>query len=91
MKKLYEKAIKLWGGKVQLGMLQEECGELISAINRFERGREDSFINLAEEFADVEIVMGQIKHLLFSKTEGKKIYIKEKRRKIKRFRIRLFK
>jgi NTP pyrophosphatase (non-canonical NTP hydrolase) len=46
-------------------MLQEECGELIRAISRYWRRKENSFLELAEEIADVEIMIGQIKQALF--------------------------
>ena len=89
MKDLYVKALKLWGDGPQLGMLQEECGELIAAVNRFERQRNDSLRGLAEELADVEIVLGQVKHMIFSRGDCRKLYMREKRQKVKRFRDKL--
>lgn len=45
-------AVVVWGGRNQLEILQEECGEVITALARFKRGRisEDE---VAEEIADV--------------------------------------
>ena len=40
----------------------EECSELIQAITHKHRGRKH---NLAEEIADVEIMLEQLKFLLF--------------------------
>ena len=51
-----------YGLEHQLGLLQEECGELIQAISKFRRyGDKDPLI---EELADVEVVIAQIKYLL---------------------------
>lgn len=52
-------AIHKWGAEQQWRMVQEECGELIAAINRQARGREGSLIQLVEEIANVIIVIGQ--------------------------------
>lgn len=51
-----------YGLEHQLGLLQEECGELIQAISKYRRhGDKDPMI---EELADVEVVIAQIKFLL---------------------------
>lgn len=49
-------ALAAWGSTAQLRMVQEECGELIAEINRFERGRA-SIDALCEEAADVLITL----------------------------------
>ena len=36
---LYKKALKTWGEEAQVNMLDEEVGELITAVARFKRGR----------------------------------------------------
>lgn len=51
-------AIKVFGEKAQEEMAIEECAELIQAINHKHRGREH---NIAEEIADVEIMLEQLK------------------------------
>ena len=51
-----------YGLESQLNQTTEECGELITAINKFRRfGNKDT---LYEEKADVEIMLGQLKYLL---------------------------
>ena len=67
-RKLYVKAIQEWGMTSQLGMLMEECAELIHATHKFIR-KQDSSIrvrrNFVEEIADVEIMLEQIKFTLY--------------------------
>mgnify|MGYP006308339775 CR=1 FL=1 len=41
-RELFERATALWGSEAQWRQLQEECGELIAAINRAARGRRAS-------------------------------------------------
>lgn len=60
---LLRSALDAWGTEPQLRQLQEECGELIAAINHFCRGREGSAEELAEEVADVLLVAMQIREL----------------------------
>lgn len=51
-------ALDTWGGEDQVFMLIEEMSELIQAISKRKRGLEH---NVAEEIADVEIMLSQIK------------------------------
>lgn len=51
-------AIKTFGEKAQEDVAIEECSELIQAISHKQRGREH---NIAEEIADVEIMLEQLK------------------------------
>jgi NTP pyrophosphatase (non-canonical NTP hydrolase) len=84
-KNLYSSAIRKWGINSQLGMLMEECAELIQATHKCVRKgsvNKEVWDNLAEEMADVEIMIEQIKlgmdwHLL----EPKVREIKEKKLK----------
>jgi len=89
-KELYEDAVKEWGVELQLLMLQEECGELISAVSQYWRKRPDSFTKLAEEIADVEIMLGQIKQALFYGTDKDRV-AEFKRKKLKRLAGRIYK
>lgn len=57
-KEIFEAAIKRFGEKGQEEVAIEECSELIQAICHKHRGREH---NIAEEIADVEIVLEQLK------------------------------
>lgn len=67
---LYKKAIILWGYPLQLGMLIEECAELIQATNKVLRNgdsqidsKSKEFENFIEEIADVEIMLEQIRYM----------------------------
>jgi len=58
-KEQYKTAIRLWGKPFQILMLSEECGELLSAVSKWQRGRMAE-ICVIEEMADVTIMMRQI-------------------------------
>ena len=47
----------------QLGILQEECAELIQAVSKFRRGTWET-IHVVEEMADTIIMIEQIAYLL---------------------------
>lgn len=56
-----QNAIQMFGFEKQTGMLSEECGELLSSINKFKRGRIGRE-EVAEEIADVIIMCVQMAH-----------------------------
>lgn len=56
--RVFEVAIKTYGERAQEEVAMEECAELIQAIAHKHRGRKD---NIAEEIADVEIMLEQLK------------------------------
>ena len=87
-KEYFKKAIDLWGIRFVLDMLQEECGELTAAVNRYKRRRDNSFSNLIEELVDVEILLEQAKVALIYGTD-KNVYLGLKRKKLKRFKKRV--
>lgn len=68
---IYRKAIKHWGEELQVGMLMEEMAELTIAINKFRRSAielgndimQSKRKDIAEEIADVKIMLEQIKVL----------------------------
>lgn len=60
-----QRAIDTWGQEQQLRQLQEECGEVIAATNRYLRGT-GSVDSLAEEIADVEIMCEQARLIVGS-------------------------
>lgn len=62
-KRLYRRAIKRWGFNAQLGVLQEEAAELIQAVSKLLRkpNSNEPYRHLAQELADVEIMIDQIK------------------------------
>lgn len=59
-KALYAKALIKWGLDAQLNMLQEECGELIVAINKLRRSKYRRKSYVAEEAVDVKILIEQV-------------------------------
>lgn len=62
-------ALEKWAAAPQWRMLQEECAELIAAINQYDRGRvtED---RVAEEVADVLIMVAQARVLLGDRVDA---------------------
>lgn len=57
---IYEQAIAKWGIDSQLGMLVEECAEVIQAVNRRYRKRINTR-ELIAEMVDVEIMLEQMR------------------------------
>ena len=65
---------KFYGVRANIDQLQEECGELIAACNKYKRtlgfgyltscSKKKAFENLVEEMADVENCLIAIKYLL---------------------------
>lgn len=80
---LYKKAINTWGEEAQVNMLYEECGELITAIAQFRRGRVMQK-DVMTELADVSIMVEQMATLLNFED-----YEAEKNNKLKRLEKRL--
>lgn len=61
--KLYDDALDLWGEQAQIMMVLEECGELIDAICKRIRGRNE-LSDVASEVADVQIMCAQMSRLI---------------------------
>lgn len=59
MSSIYRQAIDAWGVHAQAGMVSEECGELVAALNQFLRGRV-SGVSVLREVADVQIMLRQV-------------------------------
>lgn len=68
-------AVDKWGALPQLRMLQEECGELIAAINQMDRGRV-GLDALAAELADVLICTVQAAHIIGPIRLGRYVLVK---------------
>jgi hypothetical protein len=62
---LVKRAVKAWGVKAQLGMVMEECAELIVAVNKMQRtgDMDKKIIKVLEEVADVEIMLEKLKYI----------------------------
>ncbi len=59
---LYQKALEFWGKDLQLNMVFEELGELITKLSRVIRTRIPP-TDLAEEIVDVEIMLEQLTYI----------------------------
>ncbi len=65
MNKDIQEIAEYYGEVSQMGVLQEECSELIKAASKYLRyGTDDKKADIAEEIADVEIMTEQVKYLL---------------------------
>ena len=61
---LYDEAIEQWGGPSQVLMAAEEMGELTQAIcHRMRNNKEISDERIADEIADVRIMLEQLAYL----------------------------
>lgn len=80
---VYRAAFERWGVEAQLRMAVEECAELTAEICHYFRGR-CTRRALAEEVADVEIMMEQLRALV-----GDDLVSEIKRQKLKRLEERL--
>jgi len=56
---VFQSAIDHWGEMVQVGMAIEEMGELLAALNQWDRGRV-GVEEVVEEVADVMVTMHQL-------------------------------
>lgn len=56
---IFREAVERYGALPQIGMLHEEMGELMTAINQWARGRVE-LARVAEEVADVFIMLQQL-------------------------------
>lgn len=82
MKKEITEIADYFGYEQQKNMLIEEQAELIQALNKFDRkGTEESFNNIIEEMADVELMIEQTQYLLAA---NRKTIDKIKEEKIER-------
>ncbi len=73
---LYKKALKTWGEEAQVNMLDEEVGELITAVARFKRGRathQDVMTELADVFIMVEQIATMMSYDDFEKEVDRKL------------------
>lgn len=73
---LYKKALRTWGEEAQVNMLDEEVGELITAVARFKRGRathQDVMTELADVFIMVEQIATMMSHDDFEKEVDRKL------------------
>ena len=62
---IYKRAVDLWGQPTQIDMAIEECAELIKQLSKIDRrvNGSDEY-KVAEEVADVEIMMEQLRYII---------------------------
>lgn len=84
LKKLYKEASEKFGNDLQMYLLFEEIGELISSICKFKRKRVNTE-KISEEIADLELMLGETKFLFRLNEKIEKI----KKEKIERLKKRL--
>lgn len=75
---LLKAAISTYGAEAQEQVAMEECAELIQAISHKHRGRPH---NIAEEIADVDIMLAQLRIINNCEDEVSR-YIDEKLRRL---------
>lgn len=81
-RKVYQDALDTWGAEAQTKMLFEEIGELMQAVCKASHvknweQRAEVWSNIAEEIADVKILLEQME-LLFNVEEAVKNRMEEK-------------
>ena len=59
---LFDRCLKAWGLNAQLLMLAEESSELSTATLHLLRTKKANIENFAEEIADVELMLSEIKY-----------------------------
>lgn len=80
---LYKQTIQRWGKEWQIDMFHEEVGELLSALNKYKRGRVHSN-EVVTEIADVQIMAEQLAEMF-----GSVAVYNEKLRKLDRLARRV--
>lgn len=60
---LYQATLQKWGVEAQYDQAVEECAELIATLKHLRRGRVDETA-VAEELADVFLMVGQLVYML---------------------------
>lgn len=68
-KDLFIKASALWGIGFQFEMAKEELAELIVSISHYQRGKENQ-PNLVKEIVDVQILINQLRAMLYGHYAG---------------------
>jgi NTP pyrophosphatase (non-canonical NTP hydrolase) len=62
-RELYQATLRKWGEEAQYDQAVEECAELIATLKHLRRGRVD-VTAVAEELADVYLMVGQLTYML---------------------------
>lgn len=83
-KSILHQALNKYGVQAQKMMLFEECGELVNAVAKFDRGRA-GIMDIITELADVSIMVDQMV-FVFGDEE---LFSKERERKLLRLKERI--
>lgn len=62
-REVYAATLRKWGAEAQFDQAVEECAELIATIKHLRRGRVDETA-VAEELADVYLMIGQLVYMI---------------------------
>jgi NTP pyrophosphatase (non-canonical NTP hydrolase) len=86
---LVRRVVEAWGFDNQLDMVVEELSELIHAIQKWRRriGSESAVEHVAEEAADVELMLAQLHYMMEHMADRKYIVHLERNRREKRKRV----
>lgn len=82
---LMELCVKTWGKDAQLNQLQEELAELIVAVSKYRRFGEQFIDDMAEEIADIQIMVEQLSSIM--KNDGHDSFL-EKIEQWKAFKLK---
>jgi|GEM_PF-1170886 len=86
---IYQQAVDKWGAQAQMEMANEEATEFALAVRKqLRKNNDQSFANLVEEFADIEIMLEQVE-LMHSHLGFRDMINAQKEYKIKRLKKRL--
>ncbi len=80
---IYAKALKKWGEDLQIIVAIEEMSELTKELTKYLRNKDKDMQNTAQEIADVEIMLAQLK-FIFDNHKYVEIHKKSKLQRIKR-------
>lgn len=85
MDKRIKTIAKHYGFEAQAEKSIEEMGELISAIVKWKQsGEYEDYLHMTEELVDVEIMVQQLKHEIYSTKDGEERYKKMREFKLNR-------
>ncbi len=88
-KEVYQQAVDTWGSKAQMEMANEEATEFALAVRKqIRKNNDQSFANLVEEFADIEIMLEQVE-LMHSHLGFRDMVNGQKEFKVNRLKQRL--
>ena len=86
---IYQQAVDTWGTQAQMEMANEEATEFALAVRKqIRKNNDQTFTNLVEEFADIEIMLEQVE-LMHAHLGFRDMVNSQKEFKINRLKKRL--